>query len=123
MSAQLVSAQGEDNARTPSGPPFIQGPFPLSKPPLAGYKGGRAGASQAITALGKWWGRKPLMLVRAIILGVLLPATDDPNADRETFLALMTMDDDGMLRRLDGALSAQVVYEFCTPRERAEYFA
>ena len=62
------------------------------------------------------------MLVRAIILGLLLPATNDPEADRKTFLALMGMDDAGMLRRLDGALSAQAVYDLCTAREREEYF-
>jgi hypothetical protein len=52
---------------------------------------------------------------------LLSSETENPDADRETFLALMTMDDDGMLRRLNSALSAQVVYELCTPREHATY--
>jgi len=107
---------------TPPGRSFIEVQFPVSKLSKESYKERKAGASQAITALGKWWGRKPLVLVRAIILGLLLPATDDPDADRETFLALMTMDDDGMLRRLDGMLLPTTVHEHSTPREQVEYF-
>jgi putative DNA methylase len=30
-----------------------------------------AGSSQTLTGLGKWWGRKPLVLVRATLLGLL----------------------------------------------------
>ena len=67
-------------------------------------------------------GRKPLVLVRAAILGLLLPATDDPEADRETFLALMTMDDDGLLRRLKGSIPAGAVYAHCTPTDRETFF-
>ena len=29
--------------------------------------------------LGKWWGGKPLILVRAAILGCLMPASDNLN--------------------------------------------
>lgn len=35
-----------------------------------------AGSGQLLTALGKWWGRKPLVLVRAVLLAALLPAED-----------------------------------------------
>ncbi|ADU51935.1 protein of unknown function DUF1156 [Thermaerobacter marianensis DSM 12885] len=101
---------------------FIEVQFPVSKLSKESYKERKAGAGQTLTALGKWWGRKPLVLVRAILLGLLMPATDDPAADREVFLAAMTMDDDGLLRRLDRALTAQEAYEYCTPRERAEFF-
>jgi putative DNA methylase len=121
MSTQLLSSQVEENAQTSCGPSFFEAQFPVRTLSKERYKERRAGAGQTITELGKWWGRKPLALVHAIILGLLLPATENPDADRETFLALMTMDDDGMLRRLDGTLSAQVVYELCTPRERATY--
>ncbi len=76
-----------------------------------------------MTGLGKWWGRKPLVLVRAIVLGLLLPSSDDPAKDRETFLALMTMDDEGMWRRLDKNVTAPEVYDLSTRRERDEYFA
>src|SRR5205085_12380697 len=83
---------------------FIETQFPVSKLSKESYKERKAGAGQTLTGLGKWWGRKPLVLVRAAILGLLLPATDDPATDRETFLALMTMDDDGLLRRRKGAI-------------------
>lgn len=106
----------------PAGRSFIEVQFPVSKVSKESYRERKAVFSQTLTALGKWWGRKPLVLVRAIILGLLLPATDDPVGDRETFLSLMTMDDDGLSRRLDGALPARVIYEMCAPRERAQYF-
>lgn len=103
-------------------PAFMEVQFPVSKVSKEAYKERKSGPSQTLTGLGKWWGRKPLVVVRAAVLGLLLPATDDARADRETFLALMTMDDDGMVRRLEGKLPASRVYEHCTAGERAEYF-
>ena len=103
-------------------PAFMEVQFPVSKVSKESYNERKAVAGQTLTALGKWWGRKPLVLVRATILGLLLPATNDPKADREVFLALMTMDDDGMIRRLDGNLPAAKVYEHCTAAERAQCF-
>ncbi|HZC07292.1 MAG TPA: DUF1156 domain-containing protein, partial [Ktedonobacterales bacterium] len=100
---------------------FIERQLPVSKLSKESYKERKSNMGQTLTALGKWWGRKPLVLVRAIIQGLLLPDTDDTDADRETFLALMTMDDDGMLRRLD-AMPAAKIYGMLTPREQAEYF-
>ncbi|OUC09589.1 DNA methylase, partial [Litorilinea aerophila] len=41
------------------------------------------------------------VLVRAVLLGLLLPTTDDPKKDMEIFLKLMTMDDAGLWRRKD----------------------
>jgi adenine-specific DNA methylase len=102
-------------------PSFIETQWPVSKLSKESYKERKAGAGQTLTGLGKWWGRKPLVLVRAIILGLLLPVTDNPTADREAFLALMTMDDDGMWRRRS-SIPVQVLVEHCTPREREEYF-
>jgi adenine-specific DNA methylase len=113
---------GQDAAQGAAPRSFIEMQWPVSKLSKESYNERKAVAGQTLTATGKWWGRKPLVLVRAIILGLLLPATDDPEADRETFLALMTMDDDGMLARLDGVLTAQATYEMCTPRERTAYF-
>ncbi|MDW8479212.1 MAG: DUF1156 domain-containing protein [Xanthomonadales bacterium] len=58
-------------------------------------------AAQTLTGLGSYWkGRKPLILVRAIVLGSLLPPTDDPEADLALFEALMAFDDEGLARRL-----------------------
>jgi putative DNA methylase len=113
--AETVRAQGD-------APAFIEVQFPVSKLSKECYKERKAGSGQTLNPLGKWWGRKPLVLVRAILLGLLMPATDDPAADREAFLAALTMDDDGMLRRFTGQASPADLAPFCTPRERAEYF-
>ena len=57
-----------------------------------------------MTALGSYWkGRKPLILCRAVVLGCLLPATDDPAKDLDIFLKLMAMDDGAFARRFDGS--------------------
>jgi len=74
---------------------FIETQFPVSKLSKESFKERTAAQSQTLTQLGKWWGRKPLILVRAAILGLLLPATDNPTRDREIFLKLLTMDDEG----------------------------
>ncbi|MBI1298959.1 DUF1156 domain-containing protein [bacterium] len=66
---------------------------------MESYKERKSNYSQTLTGLGKWWGRKPLVLVRAALLGLLMPASDDPVKDREIFLNLMTMDREGLIRR------------------------
>ena len=101
---------------------FMEVQLPVSRLSKESYKERKAVAGQTLTALGKWWGRKPLVLVRACILGLLLPASHDPETDREVFLALMTMDDDGLERRQDSAPSAPEVFELATPIERGLYF-
>ena len=68
--------------------------------------------------MGKWWGRKPLVLCRATILGVLLPVTDNPEKDREVFLRLMTMDDDGMLRRKSINIPPSGLFNRLPPADR-----
>ncbi|MBL0293781.1 MAG: DUF1156 domain-containing protein, partial [Saprospiraceae bacterium] len=54
---------------------FIEVQFPVSKISKESYKERKAVQGQTLTGLGKWWGRKPLILVRATILGMLMPAT------------------------------------------------
>ncbi|HHB91135.1 MAG TPA: DUF1156 domain-containing protein, partial [Anaerolineae bacterium] len=90
---------------------FIETQFPVAKLSAEAYKERKAGASQTLTGLGKWWGRKPLVLVRAIILGLLLPATDDPKKDMEVFLKLMTMDEEGLWRRKNKSIPKQRLIE------------
>lgn len=80
-------------------PCFIEHQFPVAKISMESYKERKANYSQTLTGLGKWWGRKPLVLVRAALLGLLLPVTADPEKDREIFLKLMTMDSEGLWRR------------------------
>lgn len=89
--------------------PFIETQFPLELLSLESYKERKANLGQTLTGLGKWWGRKPLILVRATILGLLLPATDDPEADRDLFLKILTMDEDGLWRRKTKPLGASQV--------------
>lgn len=102
---------------------FIETQFPVSKMSMESYKERKANYSQTLTGLGKWWGRKPLVLCRAAILGLLLPATDDPKMDREVFLRLMTMDEGGLLRRKSKKISAAEIFKRLPPRDRARYFA
>jgi putative DNA methylase len=83
---------------------FIETQFPIARLSAEAYKERKAGASQTLTGLGKWWGRKPLILVRASILGMLMPASDDPKKDREIFLKILTMDEDGAWQRSNGKL-------------------
>ena len=78
---------------------FIEVQFPVSKLSKESYKERKGAQGQTLTQLGKWWGGKPLVLVRAAIIGLLIPASDDPKRDREIFFKLMGMDEEGLLRR------------------------
>ena len=75
---------------------FIERQFPVSKVSKESYKERKAVQSQTLTGMGRWWGRKPLAMVRATILGCLLPATDNPEKDMDIFLRIMGMDEDVM---------------------------
>ena len=80
-------------------PAFIETQFPIARLSAESYKERKAVSGQTLTGLGKWWGRKPLVLVRAAIVGMLMPASNDPKRDREVFLKILTMDDDGAWAR------------------------
>jgi putative DNA methylase len=81
-------------------PSFIETQFPVGRLSAEAYKERDAGQGQTLTALGSYWkGRKPLILARAVVLGSLLPARDDPAVDLEVFLKLMAMDDSAFGRR------------------------
>ena len=80
-------------------PAFIETQFPIARLSAEAYKERKANNGQTLTRLGKWWGRKPLVLVRASILGMLMPASNDPKKDREIFLKVLTMDDQGTWER------------------------
>ncbi len=80
-------------------PAFIETQFPIARLSAESYKERKANNGQTLTRLGKWWGRKPLILVRAAILGMLMPASADAKKDREVFLQILTMDDDGAWAR------------------------
>lgn len=78
---------------------FIENQFPVAKLSKESYRERKAGRSQTLTGLGKWWGRKPLILVRAALFGALLPVSDDARRDKEIFLKILTMDKAGFWRR------------------------
>lgn len=81
-------------------PSLIESLLPAQKISAEAQKERKAGAGQTLTALGSYWkGRKPLILVRACVLGALLPATGNPEADLRIFEKLMAIDDEAFLRR------------------------
>jgi adenine-specific DNA methylase len=83
---------------------FIETQFPIARLSAESYKERKANNGQTLTRLGKWWGRKPLVLVRASIVGMLMPASNDPKKDREIFLKILTMDDAGTWDRCKPAI-------------------
>ena len=90
---------------------FIEKQFPVSKVSKESYKERKAVQSQTLTGLGKWWGRKPLILVRAAILGCLMPCSGNPKADMDIFLKILSMDNDGLLDRKQKSFSARELYD------------
>lgn len=82
-------------------PSLIERLLPAQKISAEAQKERKAGAGQTLTALGSYWkGRKPLILAKACVLGSLLPATDNPEADLEVFELLMGIADSSLERRL-----------------------
>jgi adenine-specific DNA methylase len=53
---------------------------------------------------------------------LLLPATDNPEKDREVFLRLMTMDDDGLLRRKSVNIGPTELFNCLPPADRGRCF-
>jgi putative DNA methylase len=103
-------------------PQFIETQFPIARLSVESYKERKAGAGQTLTGLGKWWGRKPLILVRAAIVGMLMPASNNPKKDREVFLKILTMDDEGTWQRCKGEIPAAAWRDFASEEMRKEYF-
>ena len=101
---------------------FIEVQFPVSKVSKESYKERKAGSGQTLTGLGKWWGRKPLILVRAALLGLLMPASDNPKKDMEIFLKILTMDEEGLWLRKKQSIPVKEIYENLSEEERERYF-
>ena len=101
---------------------FIEVQFPVSKVSKESYKERKANYGQTLTGLGKWWGRKPLILVRAALLGLLMPASDDPQKDRDIFLKILTMDEEGLWQRKTKNIPLKEIYKRITERERIKFF-
>jgi putative DNA methylase len=104
----LTHLQGKADQVTPfslkDAPSLIEKLLPVQKISAEAQKERKAGPGQTLTALGSYWkGRKPLILNKACILGALLPATDDPEADLDIFEKLMAIDDEAFKRRAKSA--------------------
>ena len=121
--APVASAPAGEIDDAPAPPSFIETQFPVSRLSKESYKERKANYSQTLTGLGKWWGRKPLVMVRAVILGLLMPASQNPQKDRQVFLALMTMDDDGLRRRKSRNIPLKEIHGRLSPEERRQWFA
>jgi putative DNA methylase len=104
---------------------FIEVQFPIGPLSLESYIERDAKGAKALSSLGKWWGSKPLVLTRAIILGTVFPASEDPERwpdDLAIFLRCMTFDNAGMWKRKTEALPAKLCYPMATATEKADLF-
>lgn len=104
---------------------FIEVQFPIGPLSLESYIERDAKGAKALSSLGKWWGSKPLVLTRAIILGTVFPASEDSERwpdDLAIFLRCMTLDNAGMWKRKTEALPAMICFSHANATEKAELF-
>jgi adenine-specific DNA methylase len=81
-------------------PALIEAVFPAQKVSFEAQKERKANLGQTLTGLGSYWkGRKPLILVRSVVLGSLLPQTDNTEKDLEIFELLMAFDAQSLAKR------------------------
>ena len=107
-------------------PALIESVFPAQKVSFESQRERKAGAGQTLTALGSYWkGRKPLILVRAIVLGSLLPPTDDAEKDLEIYEQLLAFDKGGLARRAlaNNAFKPKEIAQTLTLTNPWHYFA
>ncbi|MEE1869239.1 anti-phage-associated DUF1156 domain-containing protein [Pseudomonas auratipiscis] len=106
-------------------PALIETVFPAQKVSFEAQSERKAVAAQTLTGLGSYWkGRKPLILVRAIVLASLLPPTGDAEADLALFEKLMGFDEEGLARRAlaANAFSASKLQEMIPISDPERYF-
>ena len=106
-------------------PALIESVFPAQKVSFESQRERKAGAGQTLTALGSYWkGRKPLILVRAIVLGSLLPPTEDAEKDLEIYEQLMAFDKGGLARRalVNNAFKPKEIAQTLTLDNPWQYF-
>lgn len=104
--------------------------FPIAQLSLESYLERSVTHGKLLNSLGKWWGAKPFVLTRAIIIASLFEASDDPERwpdDLEIFMRLMCMDNAGMWARRNAnldAISARPPWphfaEVCFPHARPD---
>lgn len=94
-------------------PSLIERIWPAQKISVEAQKERKAVQSQTLVGLASYWkGRKPLSLVRACVLGALLPATGNAERDLEIFELLMGMDDDQLADRFQSVLTVADIRKF-----------
>jgi putative DNA methylase len=104
---------------------FIEVQFPIGPLSLESYKERKANHAQILKTLGKWWGEKPMVLTRAIIIASVFPAASDPDRwpdDLDIFMKLMCLDNAGMWKRKIDPLPAALCYPQATFEEREALF-
>jgi putative DNA methylase len=102
---------------------FIEVQFPIGPLSLESYNERRVSHGKVLS-LGKWWGEKPLVLTRAIILGAVFPAADDPERwpdDLDIFLKCLCLDKAGMWKRKTERLPPSLCFEKATEEERQNF--
>lgn len=106
-------------------PALIETVFPAQKVSFEAQSERKAVAAQTLTGLGSYWkGRKPLILVRAIVLASLMPLTEDAQADLALFEKLMAFDDESLARRAlaANAFSVTQLQEMIQVADPERYF-
>ena len=106
-------------------PALIESVFPAQKVSFEAQKERKSQASQTLTALGSFWkGRKPLILVRAVVLGSLLPSTRHPEQDLDVFERLMAFDEESLARRAlaNNAFNVESLLRLMPVTEPERYF-
>ena len=94
-------------------PSLIERVWPAQKISIEAQKERKAVQGQTLVSLASYWkGRKPLSLVRACVLGALLPSTGNDEADLQIFEILMGMSDDQIINRLDANISVADIIRF-----------
>ena len=101
-------------------PSLIERVWPAQKISVEAQKERKAVQSQTLVSLASYWkGRKPLCVVRACVLGALLPASDEPAKDLEIFELLMGMSDEQVVDRFHSTLSVEEVEAYGTVSQKA----
>lgn len=102
-------------------PSLIERVWPAQKISVEAQKERKANLGQTLTGLGSYWkGRKPLILVRACVLGALLPATGNDEKDLAIFEILAGMSDDQIVSRFHTPLTVEEIKTYATADQRFE---
>ncbi|OEF00650.1 DNA methylase [Vibrio crassostreae 9ZC13] len=107
-------------------PALIEAVFPAQKVSFEAQKERKANLGQTLTGLGSYWkGRKPLILVRSVVLGSLLPQTNDTEKDLEIFEMLMAFDNQSLAKRalVQNAIKPKDIAEKVSLHNPWDYFS